>query len=382
MLIAVDDTIPLWKEAFSGLGEILPFSGRDLKPEEIRHADALIIRHFTRVNAALLDHSSIRFVASTSAGIDHVDLEYLKSRGICFGYAPGSNADSVAEYVFTAMFLVAARRGWDLKKKSLAVIGVGNVGSRVAARARALGMETLLCDPPLRDATGDTRYRSLDEVLGADILTFHVPLVSSGPYPTFHMLDRETLRRLSPEQIVINTARGPVFDSLALKAALQKGAIAGAVLDVWENEPRLDYSLLDRVDLGTPHIAGSARDGKIRATEMARDALCRFAGIQKPWDTRSFYPSPGVVRPKDGLEGQDAVLSVLLQILDILKCDAELRTFGILPEERAVAEFDRLRGEWMQRPEFRNITVDLSGRNFDLKGVFSALGLKVKGIQP
>jgi erythronate-4-phosphate dehydrogenase len=337
MLIAVDETIPLWKEAFSSLGEICLFSGRDLNAGEIRHADALIVRSVTNVGASLLEGSSVKFVASTSAGTDHIDQQYLKARGIGFAYAPGCNSDSVSEYIFTALYIAASRKRWNLKSKSLAVIGVGNVGSWVVTKARALGMETLLCDPPLRDSTGDSQYLSFHEVLGADILTFHVPLVREGPYPTWHMLDRETLDRLSPTQLVMNASRGAVFDNGCLKAVLEKGGIAGAVLDVWEGEPRLDYALLELLDIGTPHIAGSALDGKIRATEMVRDALCRHMGMGDAWDSSSFYPSCRVVHPERESEGQDAVLSVLLQVFDIPKCDADLRTFGDLSEEQAVA---------------------------------------------
>lgn len=377
MRIAVDATIPFWKEAFSSLGEICLFSGRDVKAGDVRHADALIVRSVTDVGASLLVGSSVKFVASTSAGTDHIDQQYLNTHGIGFGYAPGCNADSVSEYIFTALYMVASRKRWNLRNKTLAVIGVGNVGSRVASKARALGMETLLCDPPLKDSTGDSQYLSFHEVLGADILTFHVPLVREGPYPTWHMLDRETLDLLSPTQFVMNASRGPVFDNGCLKAVLEKGGIAGAVLDVWEGEPRLDYALLELADIGTPHIAGSALDGKIRATEMVRDALCRYMGMGDAWDSSSFYPSPRVVYPEGGLEGQKAVLSVLLQVFDIPKCDADLRAFGALPEEQAVEQFDRLRGGCMQRPEFRHFTVDVSGRRADLDATFSALGFQV-----
>jgi erythronate-4-phosphate dehydrogenase len=298
MIIALDEAIPFWKEAFSNLGELCPFSGRSLKPEEIRHADALIVRSVTPVDVSLLEGSPVQFVASATAGVNHIDQEYLKARGIYFCYAPGCNADSVSEYIITALYATASRRQWNLPKKSLAVIGVGNVGFRVAKKTRALGMKVLLCDPPLRDSTGDPQYLSFDDVLGADILTFHVPLVSEGPYPTWHMLDRKTLDRLLPTQFLLNSARGAVFDNRELKSALQDGRIEGAVLDVWEGEPRIDYALLDSVDIGTPHIAGGGLDGKIRAVEMAREGLCRFFAIQSPWNTDSLCAPPRLIRPE------------------------------------------------------------------------------------
>jgi len=181
MNIAVDKAIPGWEEAFSDLGEVRPYSAKDLKPADIRDADALVVRTVTPVNVSLLEGSAVRFVAAASAGTDHIDQAYLKSRGIHFSYAAGCNANSVSEYISTALHIIASRKGWTLEGRSIAVVGVGNVGSRVAEKARALGMNVLLCDPPLRDLTGDSQYKSLDDVLNTDILSFHVPLASGGP---------------------------------------------------------------------------------------------------------------------------------------------------------------------------------------------------------
>jgi erythronate-4-phosphate dehydrogenase len=378
MIIALDRAIPYWEDAFSELGEIRTFSENNLRPADIRDADALIVRSVTPVNALLLGASSVRFVAAASAGIDHVDQDYLIKRGIGFSYAAGCNADAVAEYICVALLVIAQRRGWDLRKKSLAVIGVGNVGSRVVQKGRALGMEVFLCDPPLRDYTGDNTYRSFEEACGADIISFHVPLACGGFYPTWHMLDRKTLDHLSPEQLLINSSRGPVFDCLELKTFLRERRIAGAVLDVWEDEPRIDYSLLDLVDIGTPHIAGSGLDGKIRATEMAREALCKFFGIQSPIDTDSFYPKPRLIRPEKKTSSQEAVLSVLLQAFDITKDDAKLRSIKSDPTERAAERFVHMRTHYPLRPEFRHFVVDLNEQNGDLAEILAKLGFKLK----
>ncbi len=378
MIIAVDQEIPYWKEALSPLGQIRLFSARDLNSAHIRDVDALVIRSITPIAAPLLDGSSVRFVAAASAGIDHIDQAYLKDRSIHFGYAAGCNANSVSEYIITALHVVASRRGWDLKKKSLAVIGVGNVGSRVADKANALGMRVHLCDPPLRDLTGDIRYQSLDEVIGADILTFHVPLCSDGPYPTWHMLDRKNLDRLSPGQFLINASRGAVFDNKELKLALEKKRISGAVLDVWEEEPRVDFSLLELIDIGTPHIAGSALDGKIRGTEMVREELSRFFGIQSSRLSDSIYPKAEPITPEMGTRGQEAMTSVLLQAFDILKRDDALRALGSVPTGQTEAGFDRLRNERPLRLEFPHFTVILDKTHIDLIGTFNALGFKTR----
>lgn len=378
MIIAADAAIPYREEAFAEFGNLRLYSARDLRPEFIRDADALVVRSVTPVNAALLDGSSVRFVAAASAGIDHVDQDYLKARGIRFSYAAGCNADSVSEYIVTALHVIAARRNWSLKNKSIAVIGVGNVGSRVAGKARALGMEVLLCDPPLRDMTGDAAYRPFDEVLDADILTFHVPLATKGLYPTWHLVDRETLERLSPKQFLINTARGAVIDNQELKSALQRGKIAGAALDVWEGEPQFDDALLKLVDIGTPHIAGTAIDGKIRATEMMRDALCDFLGLRPSSDLTSFYPKSATLCPQNELDGQAHVLSVLQQAFDIRKADESFRSLSCLGPDQAAAGFEQLRTRGPLRPEFRHFAVDLNQRHIDLIRTYAALGFKVQ----
>ena len=177
MIITIDEAIPYWDAAFSGLGEIRPFPGRCLNKEAIRDADALIVRSITPVDEMLLQGSTVRFVGAASAGIDHIDREYLQAQGIGFGYAPGCNANSVAEYITTALCVFSSRRKWTLEDKSIAVIGVGNVGSRIVEKAHALGMEALQCDPPLKDRTGDPKYKNFEDVLAADFLSFHVPLV-------------------------------------------------------------------------------------------------------------------------------------------------------------------------------------------------------------
>ncbi len=376
MIIAVDQAIPYWEEAFSEFGEVRPFSGRDLKQKDIHDVDALVVRTITPVNASLLEGSSVRFVAGASAGVDHIDQDYLRRRGIHFGAATGCNANAVSEYVITALHVIALRRGWELSAKSIAIIGVGNVGSRVVNKARALGMKVLMCDPPLRDLTGNPQYRDLDDVLEADILSLHVPLEYGGPYPTWHMVDRNVLDCLSSRQFMVNTARGAVIDNRALRSALQEGKLEGAILDVWEEEPQIDCSLLELADIGTPHIAGLTLDAKIRATEMAREQLCRFWGVQSSWDTAAFYPPLRLIAPEQGTKGQNAVLSALLQVFDIPKDDADLRALDFTMPEQAAEGFDRLRNNHRLRAEFNHFAVDAAGRHRDLAEAFAILGFK------
>ncbi len=377
MILAVDEAIPYWKEAFSGLGEILTFSGRKVQAAEVRKADALVVRSVTKVDASLLDGSSVQFVGTATIGTDHLEEAYLKDRGIRYTNAAGSNANSVAEYITAALLVMAQRKQWDLATKTLAIIGVGHVGSRVLEKARALGTKVLLCDPPLRESTGDQRYRDLADVLGADILTFHVPLTKSGSYPTFHMVDRAVLERLSPRQYLLNSARGAVFDCPELKSKLSAQGLEGAVLDVWEGEPRIDYSLLDLVDIGTPHIAGYSLDGKVRGTEIILEELCRHFSISPGWDSQSVYPEPVRIRPAQGTRGQDALRSLVLQAYSILRDDSNLRALRSLMPEKARAGFDRLRNEYPLRPEFRHYLVELPPQSDGLVPALEGLGFQV-----
>jgi len=377
MIIVVDEAIPYWDEAFPRLGEVRPFSGRKLRPADVKDANALVVRSITRVDASLLEGSSVRFVGSATIGMDHMDVEYLKARGVYFTNAAGCNANAVAEYIVAALLVMAKRKGWNLRSKSIAIIGVGNVGSRVEKKARILGIRVLLCDPPLREARSDPRYLFLDDVLDADILTFHVPLTSDGPYPTYHMVDKNVLERLSPKQFLINTARGPVFNGRDLKESLRAGRLEGAVLDVWEGEPDIDLSLLDLAEIGTPHIAGYSIDGKIRATEMMFEGICRYFQLQASWDSSSLYPAASAIRSEAGLKGDDALRSVVLQAYNILRDDGNLRALHSLPEDRAGAGFDRLRNEYPLRPEFRHFVVDLPKDQTGIGGIIGGLGFQV-----
>lgn len=382
MILAVDEAIPYSEEAFGRLGEIRPFSGRNLRKTDILDADALIVRTVTPVQAPLLDGSKIRFVASASAGTDHIDLKYLEDRGIGFEYAPGCNANAVSEYIAVALCIFASRREWDLEGRSIAVIGAGHVGSLVAEKAEALGMEVALCDPPLRDLTGNPQYRDFKDVLAADFLSFHVPLTVRGAYPTFHMLRKEVLDRLSPHQAVINASRGAVLCNKDLREALLGNRIEGAILDVWEREPRIDYALLDLVDIGTPHIAGSSLDGKVRATEMVCRALHRFSPIPDPWNGELVFPKPRSIIPDPKLGGKEAIRSVLLKAYNILQDDGSLRKLKTAAStEEAGDGFDLLRSSYDYRPEFSHFIVVLDEQSIQLAGTFKSLGFQVQEVE-
>ncbi len=309
MLILADENIPFAREALGALGEVRLVAGRAISRETLREAEVLLVRSVTRVNAALLAGSRIKFVGTATIGSDHIDLEYLQQNGIAFASAAGCNANSVAEYVVAALLHVAAQRKIALEGLTLGIVGVGNVGSRVAEKARALGLKILLHDPPLETLLNSrapstlcpelqqnfsrlalSQFHTLEDLMAADILTLHTPLVRAGPHPTFHLFDESRLRMMTPGRVLLNTARGEVVDNLALKKTLRSGFLSAAILDVWEHEPHIDPELAELTALATPHIAGYSFDGKVKGTWLIYEALCRFLQIEPTWDFAPLLP--------------------------------------------------------------------------------------------
>lgn len=269
MKIVADPNIPFVREAFGAHGDVVLIPGRQITAGAVRDADALLVRSVTPVEEVLLAGSRIRFVATATIGTDHVDVRYLEVLGIGFASAAGSNANSVAEYVVAALLELARRGRYRLRDRSLGVIGVGNVGSKVVRYARALGMRVLQLDPPL-----GLHERAWE----ADIVTLHVPLLET----TRHMLHHDNLTGFT----LINTSRGAVVDNKALLQAIDGNRIPAAALDVWEGEPQISAELLDVVEIGTPHIAGYSFDGKVAGTRMIYEAFCRHFKITPFWQPR------------------------------------------------------------------------------------------------
>ena len=270
MKILVDENMPYARELFSRLGEVKAVAGRPVPVEALNDADALMVRSVTKVNEALLSGKAIKFVGTATAGTDHVDQAWLQQAGIGFSAAPGCNAIAVVEYVFSALLMLAERDGFALADRTVGIVGVGNVGGRLQKRLEALGIKTLLCDPPRADRGDEGDFRSLDELVqDADILTFHTPLYKEGQYKTLHLADEALIRRLKPGTILINACRGPVVDNAALLQRLQadfdnyrrrNASIAADSLD--EGERNLIKALLPVLDNFDRALAAVPEDEK------------------------------------------------------------------------------------------------------------------------
>lgn len=292
MKVIIDNKIPFIQEAIRQIAdEVIYAPGKDFTPALVKDADALIIRTRTRCNRALLQGSSVRFIATATIGFDHIDTEYCREAGIAWSNAPGCNSSSVAQYLLSSLLLLQLIRGKQLQGLTLGIIGVGNVGTKIIQVAQELGMRVLLNDLPRQDKEGNANFNSLQTLAEeCDILTFHVPLYKEGKYKTLHLADDAFFRSLKRRPVIINTSRGEVIETNALLNALENNLISDAIIDVWENEPDINLTLLNKAFLGTPHIAGYSADGKANATRMSLDALCRFFHLKA--DYRITPPEP------------------------------------------------------------------------------------------
>ena len=363
MKIVADGNIPFVKECLSSIGEVEIVAGREIKPSVVADADILLVRSVTPVGLELLAGSKVKFVGTATIGFEHVDVDFLKCHNIGFASAPGSNANSVAEYILAALLEAGEKYKIRLEGKSIGIIGMGNVGSRVAVKAAALGMKTLLNDPPLQRETGDTKYLPIEELFGCDFVTVHTPLTFEGVDKTFHLADERFFGSLKKGCVFLNTARGGVVDTNALKAAMKKGIVKSAMLDVWENEPNIDTELLEMADIGTPHIAGYSFDGKVGGMIMIYKAVCEYFEIEPRFDVASFLPEPAVSeleinagRKRD----EELIRDAVRKIYDIRDDDKRMREILRLPEKERGEMFDGLRKEYPVRREFQNTQIKIA----------------------
>ena len=283
MKIVADKYIPFLEGVFEPYAEVVYIDGNLISNEDLTDADAMIVRTRTKCDAALLEGTKVRMIATATIGMDHIDLDYCNAKGIEVHNAEGCNAGGVMQYVFSALYGVAARKAIKLDDANFGIIGVGNVGRKVEAMARYLGFNVLRCDPPRAAAEGDEGFCSLEYLLAnSQVVTMHVPLDET----TRGMADEHFFLQMMPGTIFINAARGEIMDEKALKEAYPK--LGAAIIDTWNNEPDADEELIDLVDVATPHIAGYSFQGKINGTAMSVQAVARFLDIEELYE---FYPA-------------------------------------------------------------------------------------------
>jgi len=371
--IVADDKIPFLKGVLEPHAEIKYLPGNRITPETIRDADAMLIRTRTKCTHALLHRSAVKFIATATIGFDHIDTAFCKSENIIWHNAPGCNSASVQQYVASALPVLGKYLSTELRGKVIGIVGVGNVGTKVAKIAAAFGMKVLLNDPPRARKEGSGNFVSLDEIVEtADIITLHVPLLVSGDDRTFHLFDKILLGKMKPGASLINTARGEVIETKALIKALSEKKIASAVIDVWENEPFINQQLMEKVLIATPHIAGYSADGKANGTAMVVQALSKHFGLPLTgWfpDAIPGPEKPGIFIDCDKKNTEEILSEAFLHTYDIWTDDQTLRY--------SPATFEQQRGNYPVRREFQAFTVHINTTDLNTIQTLNDLGFKV-----
>lgn len=374
MKILIDENMPYAEQLFSQLGEVVLKSGRTLTADDLIDVDALMIRSVTKVNADLISKANrLKFVGTATAGMDHVDQDLLKERGIFFTAAPGCNKVGVAEYAFSVMMVLAQQHGFSVFDKTVGIIGAGQVGSYLQHCLEGIGIKVLINDPPKQQAGDSRQFTPLDELLTeADIITLHTPITRDGEYPTHHLIGESVLNKLRGDQILINAARGPVVDNSALKARLLRNDGFIAALDVFEFEPEVDMELLPLLAFATPHVAGYGLEGKARGTTMIFNSYCEFLDNELRAHASDLLPTAPVPKLVLDRDWDEATLHNITQLVyDVRKDDALFRR-----EISQPGSFDLMRKNYWDRREYSAVT--LVGDNSCRLSPLEKLGFQVE----
>ena len=377
MKIVADENISNVKEFFAGFGDVQLMPGRVINTAAVAEADVLLVRSVTKVDKALLAGSRVKFVGTCTIGMDHIDQNYLRSQGIGFASAPGCNANAVVDYVLCALAALALEQSICLATKTLGIVGLGNVGSRLKIRAEALGLTCICCDPILQ-RQGQKGLIPLAELIAkADIISLHTPLTLDGEDATYHLLNTKNLAQIKHNAILINSARGEVLDNKALSQLLQERRDISAVLDVWESEPTIAPDLLKQVQIATPHIAGYSLEGKLQGTAMVYRGACDFFGYPQQEFINLFPPYKEVLFVAGQDESwEEIVYRMMLACYDIGRDSAALKSLTQYSPEQIGVEFDRLRKVYPLRREFNQTKIISSAIQPELRLKLAVLGLQ------
>lgn len=373
MKIVADDKIPFLRGALEPFAEVVYLPGKMIDRSSLKDADALLIRTRTKCTESLLEGTKIKFIATATIGFDHIDTQYCEKNKITWTNAPGCNSSSVQQYIAAALLKMAAEFRFNLKDKTIGIVGVGNVGSKVEKFARTLGMKVLLNDPPRAREESSTEFHSLGTILyESDIVTVHVPLNIVGDDSTYHLFNEKSFKKMQKGTWFINSSRGEVTNTSSLKKALQDRKLGGTVIDVWENEPDIDLELMSKAFIATPHIAGYSTDGKANGTAMVVNSLCTHFNL----DLKNWYPAdiPEPSSPQISIDCRGKFDEEILR-------KAVLHTYKINEDDIALrfspSDFEKMRGDYMLRREFHAYTINLKGGNKNVKKMLESIGFKV-----
>jgi erythronate-4-phosphate dehydrogenase len=373
MKIIADDKIPFLKGVLEPFADVVYLPGKSITRKVLADADALLIRTRTKCTEELLKGTKVSFIGTATIGFDHIDTQFCEKKGIVWTNAPGCNSSSVQQYVAAALLKIASEFRFSLKGKTLGIIGVGNVGTKVEKFASVLGMQVLLNDPPRARNEGEKKFVSLDTILQeSDIITLHVPLNVVGEDATWHLINEKSLKKMKKGAWFLNTSRGEVNDTAGLRKVLTSGKLGGSILDVWEHEPDIDLDLMSGTFLSTPHIAGYSTDGKANGTSMVVNSLCKHFSFS----LEGWYPD-NVPEPEHPLFAIDGVGKSEEEIIR----EAVNHTYNIEEDNIrlrfAPSDFEKQRGDYRLRREFKAFTISLNGGNKKVRRMLEELGFKV-----
>jgi len=372
--IIADAKIPFLKGALESFAEVVYMPGKEISREVLKEADALLIRTRTKCTESLLKGTTVRFIGTATIGFDHIDTQYCENNNIEWTNAPGCNSSSVQQYIAAALLKIAHESGFKLSDKTIGIIGVGKVGSKVEKLARALGMKVLLNDPPRARVEGEANFHSLATILfQSDIITVHVPLNVVGEDSTYHLMDEKSFKKVNNGVIFINSSRGEVAKTSAMKQALVSGKLSRAVIDVWENEPDIDLNLLKKTFIATPHIAGYSTDGKANGTSMVVNSLCKHFNLPlKDWYPTNVPPpiTPELTIDANGKPDEDVIREAVFHAYNITTDDFKFRS--------SPSDFEKQRGDYSLRREFTSYRINLLNGTSNTRKILEELGFKVK----
>ncbi len=378
MNIIVDENISFGKELFSQFGKVILLPGRQITNSTLKNTDVLVVRSITKVNEQLLKNTPVKFVGTATIGTDHIDKEYLKNRNIFFTDAKGCNADAVAEYIFTSIFYLAHKYGIKIRDKVIGIVGVGNIGSRIERLAKAIGLQVLKNDPPIQRKTGSSEYVPLNKIYDADIITLHVPLNKEGVDKTVRLFNEDNLKLLPGNVIFMNASRGQVVDNNALLKTMDSQDLK-TVLDVWETEPDINIGLLDKVEIGTPHIAGYSLEGKVNGTKMIYNSLCKFLNTESSGNPVLPVVKDSVIEVDTGIEIEELLFKIFNKVYNIKNDVDRMRSIKSKPVNERAGYFDLLRKNYPLRREFYNYKIKLNQPDSETVRILKAFRFEVIG---
>ena len=383
----VDDVIPHTAALKVLMGDVTILPGRDITPATISDADILLVRSITPVNESLLAGTSVQFVGTATAGVDHFDIEAIERLGVAWSAAPGSNAVSVVEYVLCAL----ATAGWFervIAGLPVGLIGLGQVGEQLARRLSDLGCQVLAYDPLRVDWPSDIRRAELKEILCQPVISLHANLHDKGAHASRGLLNaaraEQMVAALSKREgggLFINAGRGDLMTLEALTRLVDSPWTV--ILDTWPDEPSLSADLLSRCDWVSPHIAGHSIRARENGSDLLAAAVARWAGVE-------LRASPEL------FDQADAAIAIDIPSAEIGATDSEVTAWmteflgqqSILPREDArlreaaaagltSVEFDLLRKSYQQPAEWTGQPVTIAAGNDGFRAGAERLGLNV-----